>query len=585
MATSRFRASLRAFAAVLRNPDLRRMSLAYLFFSVLEYGTWVALLVYAYDASGPASVGLVAFGQLVPAAFFAPLINSYGDRYRRDRLLVAGYGALAMTTLAVGAAMLLGLPASLVYLIAVAYSCSLTIARPLQAALIPAYADTAQEVTAGNAVSTIIDGLGVLVGPLLAGLMLVASEPGQVFVAGAVLVTISTVLAHRLRPHRPASATEARRTTDPPAAATDHAPRTELQPVPPLPAPATPSLFEGIRQVSRDTDQRLLVVMLGARYVMIGAIDILLVLLAIEVLDIGGSGAGYLTAAAGLGGVLGGALTIMLVGRGRLSPWLALGAVTFGLGLLATSAAPTAAAAAAMMVVCGISLALVDVAGRTLLQRIVPDEVLAGVFGLVEGFAMAGLAIGSILPAILVARIGLGATFAVTAAILPTVAALAWLRLGRAERRIRVPTQEIRLLRSLPLFAPVPAPALEAAARALEPMLIGAGTEVIRQGDVGDRYYVIERGRLSVSQGGQVLRELQRGDAFGEIALMRAVPRTATVTALTDVELQALDRDAFLLAITGTFEARATADRIAEAYLTADTTAGPSRDPRDDDRR
>jgi MFS family permease len=337
--------------------------------------------------------------------------------------------------------------------------------------------------------------------------------------------------------------------------------------------------------VSRDTDQRLLVVMLGARYVMIGAIDILLVLLAIEVLDIGGSGAGYLTAAAGLGGVLGGALTIMLVGRGRLSPWLALGAVTFGLGLLATSAAPTAAAAAAMMVVCGISLALVDVAGRTLLQRIVPDEVLAGVFGLVEGFAMAGLAIGSILPAILVARIGLGATFAVTAAILPTVAALAWLRLGRAERRIRVPTQEIRLLRSLPLFAPVPAPALEAAARALEPMLIGAGTEVIRQGDVGDRYYVIERGRLSVSQGGQVLRELQRGDAFGEIALMRAVPRTATVTALTDVELQALDRDAFLLAITGTFEARATADRIAEAYLTADTTAGPSRDPRDDDRR
>jgi MFS family permease len=132
------------------------MALAYLGFSVLEYGTWVALLVYAYDATGPASVGLVAFGQLVPAAFFAPLINSYGDRYRRDRLLVAGYGALALTTLAVGVAMLVGLPAALVYLVAVAYSCSLTIARPLQAALVPAYADTAQEVTAGNAVSTII---------------------------------------------------------------------------------------------------------------------------------------------------------------------------------------------------------------------------------------------------------------------------------------------------------------------------------------------------------------------------------------------------------------------------------------------
>jgi len=147
---------------------------------------------------------------------------------------------------------------------------------------------------------------------------------------------------------------------------------------------------------------------------------------------------------------------------------------------------------------------------------------------------------------------------------------VAWIRLAQAERRIRVPTQEIRLLRSLPLFAPVPAPALEAAARALVPVVLRAETEVIRQGDVGDRWYVVERGRLAVSQADQHLRELSRGDAFGEIALMRAVPRTATVTALTDVELQALDRDAFLLAITGTFEARATADRIAEAHLARD---------------
>jgi MFS family permease len=563
MPASRLRTSLRAFAAVLRNPDLRRMAVAYLGFSVLEYGTWVALLVYAYDASGPASVGLVAFGQLVPAAFFAPLINSYGDRYRRDRLLVAGYGALALTTLGVGVAMQLGLPAALVYLIAVAYSCSLTIARPLQAALIPAYADTAQEVTAGNAVATIVDGLGVLVGPLLAGLILVAGDPGQVFIVGALLVAFSTVLAYRLRAHRPAF--DAALEVSPQTLASEGS-------VPPAapPRPPQPSLFEGIRQVASDTDQRLLVLMLGARYVMIGALDVLLVLLAIEVLGVGGSGAGYLTAAAGLGGVIGGALTILLVGRGRLSPWLSFGAITFGLGLLLTSVAPTAAAAAGMMVICGISLALVEVAGRTLLQRIVPDEILAGVFGLVEGFAMAGLAIGSILPAVLVPRVGLDATFTIMAAILPVVAVVAWIRLAQAERRIRVPTQEIRLLRSLPLFAPVPAPALEAAARALVPVVLRAETEVIRQGDVGDRWYVVERGRLAVSQADQHLRELSRGDAFGEIALMRAVPRTATVTALTDVELQALDRDAFLLAITGTFEARATADRIAEAHLARD---------------
>ena len=546
------------------------MAFAFLGFSILEYGTWVALLVYAYDATGPASVGFVAFGQLVPAAFFAPLVNSLGDRYRRDRLLVAGYGALTLTTLAVGVLMLFGAAAVLVYLVAVAYSCSLTVARPLQAALIPAYADTAQEVTAGNAVATILDGLGVLIGPLVAGLMLVVGGPGQVFILCAILVAGSTILAHELRPHRPeAQAAGAGAPTDEGAGPGHHGTAPASAHV-----AAHPSLFEGIRQVSRDTDQRLLVAMLGARYVMIGAVDVLLVLLAIEVLDIGGSGAGYLTAAAGLGGVVGGALTIILVGRGRLSPWLALGAVAFGFALLGTSAAPSAAAAAGLMVVCGISLALVDVAGRTLLQRIVPDEVLAGVFGLVEGFAMAGLAIGSILPAILVDRIGLAPTFAVIAAILPICAVAAWFRLGRAERRIRVPTQEIRLLRTLPLFAPVPAPSLEAAARALVPILARSGSEIIRQGDVGDRFYVVERGRLRVSQDGRALRQLERGDAFGEIALVRAVPRTATVSALTDVELQALDRDAFLLAITGTFEARATADRIAEDHLDRDRAGG-----------
>ena len=142
----------------------------------------------------------------------------------------------------------------------------------------------------------------------------------------------------------------------------------------------------------------------------------------------------------------------------------------------------------------------------------------------------------------------------------------------RLERRIRVPTQEIRLLRVAAALRAGAGAGAGSRRRALDAgRPATAGTEVIRQGDVGDRYYVIERGRLARSvRRTSDCGELERGDAFGEIALMRAVPRTATVTALTDVELQALDRDAFLLAITGTFEARATADRIAEAHLARD---------------
>ena len=128
---------------------------------------------------------------------------------------------------------------------------------------------------------------------------------------------------------------------------------------------------------------------------------------------------------------------------------------------------------------------------------------------------------------------------------------MVWKRLRSIDDVADVPQVQIQLLRLIPIFAPLPAPELEGLARALEPLHVAAGTTVIREGEAGDRFYAIATGELQVTKNGQAVNKLRRGDGFGEIALIEDVPRTATVTALTDAELFSLTKEPFILALTG----------------------------------
>jgi MFS family permease len=545
---------------VLANRSLRRVLFAYFAFHVAEFSTWVAVLLYAYDRTGPASVGVVALIQLIPAALVAAPASSLGDRFPRERVLAAGYLGQALAVIATAGAMAAEAPIVLVYSLAAVAASSFVVTRPTQSALLPSLARTPEELTAANGAVGIVEGAGVLAGPLLAAFILIGSTTAVVFlVAGAALI-VAAMATIGLRPTgglkalrvRPASASEAA-TTGPFVSGV---------------APPDRSFLAGLRVVASDRDARLIVGLLTVRTLMIGAADVLFVLVALELLGTGDPGAGILSAALGAGAIAGGALMVVLIGRTGLARVAGWGAIAWGvsIALVGVTAAPLLAPV--LVVIGGAGLAVVDVAGRTLLQRSVRDEVLSRVFGLQEGLAMAALAVGSLLVSILAEAFDLAIAIAGVALILPLAVGLVWTRIRSLDRRDAVPIRTIELLQASALFAPLPAPQLEAVARRAEWLVASADTVLILEGEPGDRYYVLNSGEVRVEQGGRYIRTLARpGDGFGEIALLRDVPRTATVVATTDVALLTIERASFLIAVTGHPEAFAAAEQTVDRAI------------------
>ena len=322
------------------------------------------------------------------------------------------------------------------------------------------------------------------------------------------------------------------------------------------------SALAGLRVIAGDRDARLVVGLLTVRMLLIGAADVLFVLLALDLLEMGEPGAGILAGALGAGAMVGGAMTFAIVGRARLAAVFAVGAAAWGLSLAVIGVTAIAALAPWLVVVGGAGLAIVDIAGRTMLQRSIRDEVLTRVFGLQEGLAMAALAAGSILVPILIGVAGLVGAVLVIAAILPVVVALWWRPLRELDTRTLVPVRELALLRRNTIFRPLPGPQLEAVARRTAWLTAPAGYEIIREGDTGDCFYVLASGALTVDRDGTHLRDVEvPGDGVGEIALLRDVPRTATVATTVDSTLLTIERAPFLAAITGHPDAFAAAER------------------------
>ena len=509
-------------ARVLGNGRLRRVELAFAGFSLGEYAVWTAILVYAYERGGTTAAGLIAVVQLVPAAVVAPFAAALADRRGGAFGLVVGYVIQALTTGGVAAVMLTGGPALAAYVLAVIAASAVTLSRPAQAKLLSSLVEQPEELTAAIAVSGWIESSSALGGPALAGALIAIDGPGAVFAVLAAAVAGSALLVAPLVPRH-----------NPVEAAAEAAPQ---------------SVLAGLQTLRDERSARALVVVLAAEHLAIGALDVLVVVLAISVVGLGSAGAGYLNAAFGAGATIGGLAGLRLAGARTVALPLVGAAVAWAAAFTALGAWKTAAAAFVLLPIAGVCQAVLDTAGRALLARVTPHEVLGRVFGVLEGLAMAGLALGSLLVAVLVSLGGVTAALIGVAAILAVAALAPIASLRGLDTATSVPGA-IERLRGHPLFAALTPAVLEGLARELTPIRVTAGQAVITQGQVGDRFYLIAEGEMDVSIGSRYVRTLHPGDGFGEIALLRGVPRTASVTARTDGLLYGLEREPFLDAL------------------------------------
>ena len=429
--------SLQVARAALRNRALRATLVAFGFFSVAEWTRWVALLVYGFDHGGAAGSGLIAVIQLVPAAVLTPFTSSLADRFHRPRVLLAGYLVAALGTAAGGVAIVLDWPFLVVAIVSALGLCGVTLIRPTQASLLPQLVTTPAELTASNSIVSFVMGSSILAGPALAALVMAVSGPSAaLIVAGAMLAVGASTIAFVYR----GSAEGA--------------------------GPSEPvDLLGGFRQVARNPGAGLVLLLLGLQAITWGAVDVLIIGLAIDELGLGRSGAGLLAAAVGVGGVIGGAATVSLVGRRRLTPGFAFGVALWGIPLVAIAAVLAPVPVIVFLAIAGVGFAFMDVSGRTLLQRAVDESALGRVFGLLEAGFMAAWAIGSAIAPLALGALTLPWTFVALGLAVPIVTALSWTRLRRIDAEAWVPSRELELLRSIEIFEPLRGPELERLAR------------------------------------------------------------------------------------------------------------------------
>jgi MFS family permease len=505
----------------LKNPDIRRVQLAWTGCISAETAQTVGLAVVAYRAGGLFAVAALGLTRTIPAAVVGPLAVTLVDRRPRARVLMLVLGLRGLLAACIAATVAASLPTVVVLAIAAADAVVYSVWWPTQSAVLPELADSPDEATSANVLTTVIENTGTLLGPLLgAALLAVADEVTTVFATAAVLLNASAIALGAL----------AWRSTPPTTGADEVGPA---------------GTFAGFRVALRERHPRTVIALYLLQTFGLGILGVLVVGLAVEVLDLGEAGIGVLNASVGAGGLVGAMASAALVGRRRLGSALGLALLLWSAGFALAGSIPAAAVGALAAV--GIANGLVDVAGLTLLQRTVHEALLVRVLGVFEGLWWAALGTGAMAGAAVVEVTGLRSAFVLVA----VVVGAATLACTRALRRVDAvagpPPEILRTLASVPFFRPLPPVAIERLAFSAVRRTVTAGTPVISAGEQGDAFYVVEHGMFDVAVDGR--RSPLAEPFFGEIALLHDVRRTATVTAVTDADVLVIERDRFLGAL------------------------------------
>jgi MFS family permease len=546
----RFRESARAFSTNARNRDLRRAQLSFGAAWSAEWALTVAIGVVAFRDGGAEAVGIVAFVRMAPAALLSPLASALGDRFRREHVLV--WSCVIRAAVTGIAALMLAADGSIiaVYALTAIATAAFTVFRPVHSALLPALSMTPLELTSANVVRGLLDSLSVLLGPLAAALLLGVGSASAVFALVAGLSLWSGLLLLRL--------------------SYEPAPRGPLQPLRRI----ARETVEGFRAFTAYRDAGVLMALCLSQAFTRGCLNVFLVVVALDLLELGEPGVGTLTAAVGAGAVAGSLGASMLVSGRHLAAVMGIGVALWGLPLTLSGAFPYEPAVLPLMCVIGVGNALVDIGVFTLVPRLVPEELLARVFGAFESLIALTVALGSLITPFVIELLGLRGALAFLGLVAPVLVALAWRRLRAIDASIAHRDEEIEVLKRVAMLRPLPMPAIENLADHVGHTALAAGEEVFHQGESGDRFYVIEDGEADVIGDGHFVRTMRAGDGFGEIALLRGTVRTATVRARTTLHLCTLDRSHFLTAVGGYRSSAGAADQVVGERLAAFTPGG-----------
>ena len=543
MAGSRLGTSWRTAGSVLSQPQLRRAELAFAWAFTGEWALTVALAVVAFEDNGATGVGLVAVLRLVPSAVGTPFITAVADRARRERTLAA---VSILRGLTIGAAaLLLALDVQRIafYGLIVIATVAFTVFRPAHSALLPLLCKTTAELTSATVVRGLVEGLAMLAGPVLAGALLAWSGPAAVFAAAAALSLLAAVLLLRIRYDAP------------------------IWTAPPERPRLVREIVDGLRVVARHRDLRWVFNVGFVQTYTRGALNVFTVVMAFELLDLGESGVAGLSAAVGVGGIVGSLLVTLLVGSRHLGRWLVLAAVLWGAPIAVIGAVPRVGVAYALVAVVGVANAVIDVPIFTLPVRLVRDDVLTRVFGLFESTVTVGLALGSALTPVAIELFGLESAMIATGLLLPLLAAAGWRPMEALDARLTVRDTEIGVLRATPMLQLLPVPSIEYLASHAHMRRVPAGTTVFRQGDPGDHFFVIAAGTADVIGDGAPIRTEGPGECFGEVALLRDLPRTATVRAGDELVVVEIPGDDFLEVVSGHGSTNEAAHAVAATHL------------------
>jgi MFS family permease len=543
--------TLSALRLVWQNEAVRRAQLALAGSTIGDWSYSVAISVLVFQRAGATWVGIAQVCRLLPAALAAPFLGSIVDRFPRQRVLLATDAARAGLMSVIVVLAWTGAPLPVIVILMAATAIVATLFWPAQRAMLPSLVVEAEELTSANVVSSTVESIGSIIGPALGGLALAVFGVTPAFLIPIVAYGLSALAITRVHPPEQAAGEPVGDGGEDSNA--DH-------------ADEHAGMLAGIAAIVRTGDLRVLVGLVSAQVVVAGALNVLTVVVALQLLHGGDSDVGLLLGATGVGGLLGAVPALALSQRVRLTTTFSIGLVVWGAPIAVLAIAPSTGLALVLFAFVGAGNTLVDVSGISLLQRATPDKLLGRVFGVLESVIIGSAAVGALTVPVLLRFTTVRFTLVAVGALLPVSAALLWQRL----RHLDAPAPDARLVelvRGDPIFAPLPQAVIERLAAVLEPVTIAAGETLFRAGDEGDRYYLVDSGAMRIEPPGQPSLVVGAGAGFGEIALIRRVPRQATLVAVEDSRLLALRGDEFVSAVTGHAASAAVADAVISSHL------------------